>query len=86
MDKRQLHDCRFRKVLGAVGQYACGSQVSDREKKGEVLQGKSVIACTGSSVMDIRKAADGLLIEARPNDRQGARLLMLKKIGKIEVK
>ena len=46
---------------------------------------KFVTTCAGSPVTDIRKTAGGLLIRSLI-DQQEARLLILKKIGKIEVK
>ena len=45
---------------------------------------RQVTACDRSPVTDSRKTADGQLIVTL-TDQQGARLLMLKKIGEIEV-
>ena len=33
-EKEALHYCRCGEVFGPIGQYACGAQVSDCEKKG----------------------------------------------------
>ena len=62
--------------FGAVSQYVCGAKIFDREKEGDVMKvsslliRKSVTACAGLSVIDIRKTAGGLFIETQ-NDQQG---------------
>ena len=88
--KRRRHYTTVDKEIGAVGQYACGAKISDYLKieeglqEGESFFNRKIRYCLcwivyQSSVIDIRKKVECLLIKNQV-DQQRARLLTLKKI------